>query len=354
MEVSQVLGERARWDMYLPVFANLLRPSTSPDPVVEISLPDGDAINESITQFRNGTDGETLKSWGDQIINLIFDGYSEWAGYYASQPEWVLTNLAQYLEDAGQQITLLQHLQQIADAPSETRDEALNWFKNDIDRWLPQWQYNANTQLAGAQGPLEEGRERVQAYPNTDNWNYSRTPGTFYYRYLERDGRYVYVYNDREDAPDEDWRELYHWDSEAERLALGNGELCANGWPEEWSGWYVVPVPSEYQALYEGAWVYGKGTDGPWMTEARAERQTAEAARLAGTETPAGVGADPAASLAELAQDVAAVIARFTDAFMAKLPPETAGNPAARSLVEQGARRRASKIFAARAAHEEG
>jgi len=353
MEISQVLGERARWDMYLPVFANLLRPSTSADPVIEISLADGDAINESITAFRNSSDGETLKSWGDQIITLIFDGYSDWAGYYASQPEWVLTNLAQSLEDASQQIALLEHLQHIADAVPETRDEALTWFKTDIDRWLPQWQYNANTQLAGAQGPLAEGEERVEAYRNTDNWSYSRTPGTFYYRFLERDGRYVYVYNDREDAPDDEWHEMYHWDSEAERLALANGDLCANGWPEEWSGWYIVPVPSEYQSLYEGAWVYGKGTGGPWMTEAQAERKTAQAARLAEQEAPVDAALDPAGSLTDFAQDIQAVIAQFTERFMAKLPPEMAGNPTARSIVEQGARKQASKIFAARAAHEE-
>lgn len=144
-------------------------------------------------------------------MTAVFDGYEEWASYYSAQPDWVLTNLAQALADAGQQAALLQHLHDIADALPEARTECLTSFKNDIDQWVPNWRYDANAAPAAAQ--------TVQAYPNTDSWNYSHTPGTLYYKYLERDGEYVYVYNDHANAADQDWHELRHWDDMAETQA---------------------------------------------------------------------------------------------------------------------------------------
>jgi hypothetical protein len=356
MEASQVLGERSRWDRYMPVLANLLRPSTETGPVVEMSIPDSDEISESITAFRNSMDGESLKNWGDQIINMVFDGYVSWAGYYFTQPEWVLTSLAQVLEDTNQQTALLGHLQRIVDAFPEDRDECLRSFKNDIDQWMSGWQYNASMELANAQGPLLEGQERVEAYPNTDSWNYSRTPGTFYYKYVERNGGYVYVYNDDEEASDDEWHELNHWDEAAERLALGYGDLHENGWPEEWSGWYAVPVPPEYQQLYEGEWVYGRGTDGPWMSKREAERQTAPVAQQlaeeAARQVPAQETSASAPLLTQMAQDVRAVIAPFANELMAKLPPEMAGKPEVRLVVEQSIMKEAAEILATHGAQE--
>jgi hypothetical protein len=352
MEVSQVLGERSQWDTYMPVFANLLRPSMLADPVTEIGGDGGEELNADITEFRNSSDGQALKTWGDEIITLVFDGYADWAGYYASQPEWVLTNLAQVLEDASMQTALLERLRDVVNALSDTRNEQLVRFKNDIDRWVPQWQAYAAIELVGAQGPLLEGEERVEAHPNTDSWNYSRTPGTFYYKYLERDGRSVYVYSDDEDAADEDWHEASHWDELAGELAE-RPENAVNArfpeWDSSWASWSVLDNPK----VADGR-VYGKADEGRWYdydgaVQAHA-RELQEQGQATPPERPAEVP-DAASALANLTQSIGDdVLISLAQRVMQSLPPEVAGKAGSDVVVWQYVRDEISRQVVAFAA----
>ncbi|HEY2579245.1 MAG TPA: hypothetical protein VGI74_23305 [Streptosporangiaceae bacterium] len=334
----------------MPLFGNLLRPSAATGPVVEMSVSDGDAINDSITKFRDSSDGDSLKTWGDQVVDMVFDGYAEWASYYGSQPEWVLTNLAQVLESGSQQAALLDHLESIANALPEARDECLMSFKNDIDQWAPNWQYNANAELADAQGPLLEGQERVQAYPNTESWNYSRTPGTFYYKYLERNSKYVYVFNDNADAADVDWRELKYWDDLAETEARKpENKLTAkfSDWDSSWAAWSVLD-----NSKAEDGRVYGKADEGRWYDyngaiEARNKELQAQAAQQ---PQRTDIADSP---LMELAQEIhEEVLIPLTEQVMQKLPAEVAGKEGIDVLVRQYVRDDISRRMAALAGQE--
>lgn len=353
MEVSQVLGERGRWDKYMPVLANLLRPSAEAGPVAELLFPDGDLINDAITAFRN-SEGETLKVWGDQIVALVFDGYADWGGYYAASPDWVLTNLAQVLEDSAQQTALLTHLQSIADALPETRNECLVAFKNDIDQWVPRWQYSANTELAGAEGPMPEGEERAKAYQNTGNWNYSRTPGTFYYKYVERDGKNVYVYNDNAGAPDEDWHEAQYWDDLAEAEARKPGNKLTTKFPDWDSSWAAWSVLDNQKA--EGGRVYGKADEGRWYdyngAVAAHSKEVQERVRAA-QPAPQGTAAT-GSPLTVLARDIHdEVMVPLAEQVLQKLPPQTAGKEGIDVLVRQYVRDDISRRMADLAGQKE-
>jgi hypothetical protein len=355
MDVAQVLGERSQWDTCMPVFANLLRASMSADPVVEIWGPDGAAVNEDITRFRDSGEGESLKNWGDQLVSLVFDGYVDWAAYYSAHPEWVLTNLAQVLEDAAQQAALLGHLYSIADAMPETRGECLVRFKNDIDRWGAQWQYNASLELDGAQGPLPQGQERVEAYPNTDNWNYSRTPGTYYYKYLERAGSYVYVYNDDADADDEHWHEARYWDEQAEALA-GRYEnrltVKYPAWDSSWAAWSVLENPNAAGGLVFGTAEEGRWYDYDGAVQAHdAQLREAQAAAQVHAVGAATVDSPLLAFTREIRDEV---LVPLTEQIMRSLPPETAGKPGIDVLVRQYVRADISRRTAALAASAEG
>jgi len=240
-------------------------------------------------------------------------------------------------------------MENIVSALPETRDECLAAFKNDIDQWVPSWQRSANTELAGAEGPLPEGQERVEAYPNTENWNYSRTPGTFYYKYVERGGEDVYVYSDNADSPDEDWHEMPYWDDLADAEARKPGNQLTTKFPDwdpSWAAWSVLDNPRA-----EGGRVYGKADEGRWYdyngaVEAH-NREAREQARAEGQVAPQSAPA-AVSPLMTLAQDIHdKVLVPLTEQVIQKLPPEIAGKEGIEVLVRQYAREDISRRVAA-------
>lgn len=264
MDVKEI--EAAGWASALPAFECLLRPSGADAPAKAVA----DGTAEALDKPRQAM--PRFGELGDALVDLVFGGYHDW---YQYEDAWVLHNLAQVLDDEGaQQTGLLAHLGRICGAAAtDAADSVCTDFLTYAEWCVQVWRTEAQQAASEPQdGQLESAQE------NTASWNYSRTPGTFYYRY--RDGKYLY--NDAADAPAEDWKELPYWDDLAEAAAGAPGsDLSAvEGWGNEWNGWYAIPTtdPARF-----GTHVYGQGKSGPWMTrdQAVAAHQTAPAAAAA-------------------------------------------------------------------------
>jgi hypothetical protein len=182
----------------------------------------------------------------------------------------------------------------------------------------------------------------VPAYPNTDGWNHSRTPGTFYYKYLERDGAPVYVYSDKADAADQEWHELKYWNDAAQAEARKpENKLTAKfpDWGSSWAAWSVLDNPRA-----EGGRVYGKTEEGRWYdyngaVEARNREPQGQA-----QENEAAAAASP---LTRAVQEIhEEILPPLADEVMRDLPPEIAGKEGIDDLVRQYIQEEISRTMA--------
>ena len=123
------------WASYLPVFKNVLRPSGAVDPVSDLgTFPAG--LNEAITQARASSSG--FSQLGDELVNLVFDGYQDWYGY---DDNWILQELGQVLDDQGtQEYGLLSRLDAIVTAAgSENGESACTEFLSYAEQCAAMW-----------------------------------------------------------------------------------------------------------------------------------------------------------------------------------------------------------------------
>jgi len=183
----------------------------------------------------------------------------------------------------------------------------------------------------------------ARAYENTDGWNHSRTPGTFYYRYLERDGAQVYVYNDKADAADQEWHELKYWDDAAQAEARKpENKLTAKfpDWGSSWAAWSVLDSPQA-----EGGRVYGKADEGRWYDyNGAVEAHNSEPRGHAPQESEAAAAASP---LTQAAQEIhEEILPQLAEEVMRDLPPEIAGKEGIDDLVRQLVQEEISRTMA--------
>lgn len=231
------------WNSYLARFKDLLRPEgLSPlgaegETAVEAARADGSAAVK-------------LGVITTALPNLVFEGYYDWYGY---QDEWVLRNLGHVLT-TEEEHEILSRLDQ------NTPESLLEVLAYIADQRLPVWQTEAREEFAESLSENEPGV--LTGVENTANWHASRTPGTYYYTYV--DDRYLY--SDLAEAPMSEWETL----PVRERLAAEN----AQPWGDD--GWYYTPTGEP--GLYGGGYVYAADREGPWLTE---ETALAEAEALA-------------------------------------------------------------------------
>jgi hypothetical protein len=287
----------ARWASYLPVFKNVLRPKSVMDPVADMDEECADAI----TSAREEDPTSAFGDLGDDIIDLVFDGYSDWFSY---QDEWILANLGQVLDDEGrQEDELLSGLDRIVGADREdARQDALKEFLSTAEQIVSTWRTEA-AQNQYVSGPLMEGEtERaVAVYENTDSWNYSRTPGTYYYKYIDK----KYFFNDDENAEPGAWKEMLYWDNLAATAFEQAADLdSAEGYGPAWKGWRAIPVAGQQQGRYGGAHVYGKSADGPWVSYEAAIAEHGTVQPAAATPEQPQTAAEQQQNAMETAQQV--------------------------------------------------
>jgi hypothetical protein len=243
------------WSSYLPVFKNVLRPSSAVDPVSDMGMFPAD-LNEAITQARTASPG--FAQLGDTLVDLVFNGYQDWYGY---DDTWILQQLGQVLDDQGaQEDGLLSRLDAIVTAAgSDSGESALTEFLSYAERCADTWQ-----QEAAAEGYTSEdtGDAAVlEGTPNDANWEASRTPGTRYYIYYDE----RYLYSDEPSGPLSIWEDLPAREDKAAENAY------------EWegvNGWWCTST-NDKSGMYGGEFVFAKGTgapEGPWMTYEQAEQ----------------------------------------------------------------------------------
>ncbi len=225
------------WGSYLPRFKNLIRP----DGVSAV----GEA-EENVESTRNVDSAKmAIATITNALPNLVFDGYRDW---YSYDDEWVLRNLGQVLT-AEEEHEILGQLDQ---GTPESLAKVLDYIASER---LGIWQNIAREEFSQPEG--DAPAEELQGEANTANWQASRTPGTYYYTYL--DGRYLYC--DLSSAPLSEWETMPVRDD----LAARNAE------PWGVTGWFYTPVGEP--GLYGGDFVFAASPDGPWVTEEQASAQ---------------------------------------------------------------------------------
>jgi hypothetical protein len=239
--------DQGDWARYLPVFKNVLRPSFIADSVAE--LGEFEDCGDSITQAR-AEDG-SFGVLGDKLVNLIFDGHRNW---YQDDDAWILQEIAQVLDDSGQQqYGLLSGLQAITGSTDDSgRKTALQTFIAVAGNYANQWQQEAGQEGYTRAEAVDEAAE-LEGTPNTTNWRVSRTPGTYYYVYVDN----RYLYSDLPEAPIGEWETL----PVRERLAA---ELA-----QAWGIGFCTPTGGNPD--YDGDYVFALDKKGPWLTQPAAE-----------------------------------------------------------------------------------
>ena len=298
------------WASYLPVFKNVLRPSGAVDPVSDLgTFPAG--LNEAITQARASSSG--FSQLGDELVNLVFDGYQDWYGY---DDNWILQELGQVLDDQGtQEYGLLSRLDAIVTAAgSENGESACTEFLSYAEQCAAMWR-----QEAAAGGYTSEdavGAAVLEGTPNDANWEASRTPGTRYYVYYDE----RYLYSDEPSGPLSSWEDLPTRENKAAESAFR--------W-EGVDGWWCT-LTNGQTGMYGGEYVFAMGTsapEGPWLTHERAEQLIATAPS---SGADSGVldlskreqAQQAAAHVAAAAQDVLSTVIDAAPDAAAELGPE--------------------------------
>jgi hypothetical protein len=259
MDIGRV--DQSGWATYLPLFGSLLAPSGASDSPSRLETLGFD--DDTIARAR--ADNASLGALGDRLVNLVFDGYRNW---YQIDDAWVLSRLAEVLDDAGeQQSGLLSELRAIVSAGDEdARKMAIETFVSLAEQYAASWQSQAE----------QDGYTRVQAVdeavllqgsPNTDNWEADRIPGTYYYVFV--DGRYLY--SDLAEASIVEWETL----PERQRLAA---ELA-----EAWGNAFCTPTGGD--PAYGGHYVFALDPAGPWMTQQAFEEAAATGPTTTGPTT---------------------------------------------------------------------
>ena len=227
------------WSSYLTRFKNLVRP----DGISSIGEPD-----EAVEAARGEDSAKmALSAISGRLPNLVFEGYGDW---YSYDDEWVLRNLAQVLTSEEED----EIIRRLDAGTAESLGELLEYISGQR---LAVWETVAREEFASADG--DGPGEGLTGLANTANWEASRTPGTYYYTYV--DGRYLY--SDLAEAPVGEWETL----REREELATAN----AQAWGD--TGWFCTPTGEP--SLYGGSYVFAPDSDGPWMTEDQATAQLA-------------------------------------------------------------------------------
>lgn len=239
------------WGTYLPRFRNLMRPiGTGP-------LGEAEEIVESA---RAGDSAQAMvNTISAALPEVVFDGYADW---YAAQDAWVLMHLGRVLTttDEGE------ILDRLAQGTADALEGVLAYLAGGRpDAW--------RDVASGKPDDTADEPILLDGTANTENWQASRVPGTFYYVYAgDR-----YLFGDLAQAPMSEWETI----AVREQLAADS----AQPWGD--SGWFWTPV--SMPELYGGAFVYAAGKHGPWMTQAQARAALAP-------EPAAGPGAQGAAS----------------------------------------------------------
>lgn len=241
------------WAQYLPIFKNVFRPSFVSG---SVGLGEFESCDAAITQAR--ADSSIFGDLGDRLINLVFDGYRDW---YQSEDSWVLQEIVQVLDDSGdQQNSLINGLYAIGSGTDdEARKSALLSLAVIAEQFMNLWQQEAAAD-GYTRAEVVEQAAVIEGTPNTDNWQASRTPGTFYYAYV--DGRYLY--SDVAEGPIEEWETL----PEREQLA---SELA-----QEWGAGFCTPTGGNPD--YGADYVFALSKEGPWLMQSEVEAAMATAA----------------------------------------------------------------------------
>lgn len=228
------------WSFCLARFKDLLRP----DGVSRLGVEEESAVEAARADSSAPVKLATITA---VLPNLVFEGYHDW---YVYQDEWVLRNL-------GHVLTTQEEYEILSRLDQNTPQSLLEVLAYIADERLSAWQNAAREEFA--ESSSQNGPGVLAGFENGANWHASRTPGTYYYTYV--DDRYLY--SDLPEAPMSEWETL----PVRERLATENAGL----WGDD--GWYYTPTGDP--GLYSGAFVYAADREGPWLTEeaALAQRQ---------------------------------------------------------------------------------
>jgi hypothetical protein len=181
MEYSEMnLGS---WNHHLSRFKDLLRP----DGVARLGAEEDGAVEAARA---DPSSFMKLAAVTATLPNLVFEGYDDWYWY---QDEWVLRNIG-HLLTAQEEYEILGWLGQ------DTSQAMLRLLAYISDERLPVWQNDVREQFAESLSRNEPGA--LTGFENTSNWHDSRTPGTYYYTWVDE----RYLYSDLSEAPISEWK----------------------------------------------------------------------------------------------------------------------------------------------------
>ena len=199
------------------------------------------------------------------LTTLAFSGYQDWCAY--DDDAWTKNCLAQVF-DADQSGYLAERLQ---DTGLDKLQEALTEM---ADSYASAWQQAAENEAAqAAQAGATVTAAGLIPAENAASWEYSRTPGTRYYIFLDGE----YLYSDDKNALVQHWATADTRDEEAAQRAT------------EWeSGSGIYYTSYDNPAHVAGVThVFGRSRYGPWnLDRAQATRLLAQPRQA---QAPSGV-----------------------------------------------------------------